>query len=577
MDRRVFCAAYLHLLFTKSAPCESLGCDWLNADLHQPITKKGPFWVLLAQIPAFDRKKTIKHLLLFKTDRMISFAPSTSQSISSAESGQRDMTQESENSPSSQNSSETTTENKTNLIVNYLPQSMNQEEIRALFNTIGKVSSCKLIRDKSTGQSLGYGFVNYANASDAEKAIKHFNGMRLKNKKIKVSLARPSSESIKGANLYICGLPKNITQDELEKIFSRCGKIITSRLLVDATTGASKGVGFIRFDQRSEAEVAIQELNGYRIPGSTEPITVKFASCPSSTRLLASLLPQVSPLTQIDVASLAAAAAATASFLGVPSTPQVAGMSNPQFPDLSNQQLMAALTTATNLRRQQQEQQMAWLQSAAGLGYPSNTNQAANVLSPQRLSWKNSGFAGGPMQSAAVSSLKMRYNPLGDLGSKNGIKPLAASPLPQIPDSSQQQQQQQQSTTAALQFLDQARLNALLASAAVSGTSLSPNSLGSSLPAVAGMSSVLPQQTRSSSDMLSTTLFAQPNDAALKQLMNLPFPSDVTHLNPLGLPTLGVSPEMLSSFSSGNAASPFFQIQRDYLDVTNDHPSLTTS
>lgn len=37
------------------------------------------------------------------------------------------------------------------------------------------------------GQSLGYGFVNYANASDAERAIKHFNGMQLKNKKIKVS------------------------------------------------------------------------------------------------------------------------------------------------------------------------------------------------------------------------------------------------------------------------------------------------------------------------------------------------------------------------------------------------------
>ncbi|VDL40358.1 unnamed protein product [Hymenolepis diminuta] len=350
---------------------------------------------------------------------MISFAPNTSQPMNSAENGQRSTSQEAEKSPSSQNSSEASTENKTNLIVNYLPQSMNQEEIRALFNTVGKVSSCKLIRDKSTGQSLGYGFVNYANASDAEKAIKHFNGMRLKNKKIKVSIARPSSESIKGANLYICGLPKNITQRELEEIFSRCGKIITSRLLVDPTTdtprypliclrSASKGVGFIRFDQRSEAEVAIQELNGYRIAGSTEPITVKFASCPSSTRLLASLLPQVTPLAQIDAASLAAAAAATASFLGVPSAPQVSGISSPQFPDLSNQQLMAALTTATNLRRQQQEQQMAWLQNAAGLGYTTNTNPAATALPSQRLSWKNSGFAGGPMQSAAVSSLKMR-------------------------------------------------------------------------------------------------------------------------------------------------------------------------
>ena len=47
-----------------------------------------------------------------------------------------------------------------------------------------------------------------------------------------------------------------------------------------------KGVGFIRFDQRNEAERAIKELNG-RIPeGATEPITVKFANSPSSTKAL---------------------------------------------------------------------------------------------------------------------------------------------------------------------------------------------------------------------------------------------------------------------------------------------------
>lgn len=39
---------------------------------------------------------------------------------------------------------------KTNLIVNYLPQTMTQEEIRSLFASIGEVESCKLIRDKPT-------------------------------------------------------------------------------------------------------------------------------------------------------------------------------------------------------------------------------------------------------------------------------------------------------------------------------------------------------------------------------------------------------------------------------------------
>jgi len=75
---------------------------------------------------------------------------------------------------------------KTNLIVNYLPQTMTQEEIRSLFSSIGEVESCKLIRDKVTGQSLGYGFVNYHRQEDAAKSIQTLNGLRLQNKTIKV-------------------------------------------------------------------------------------------------------------------------------------------------------------------------------------------------------------------------------------------------------------------------------------------------------------------------------------------------------------------------------------------------------
>ncbi|XP_063220357.1 ELAV-like protein 1 isoform X3 [Bacillus rossius redtenbacheri] len=201
----------------------------------------------------------------------------------------------SHNSSSQTNAGGQQEESKTNLIVNYLPQTMTQEEIRSLFSSIGEVESCKLIRDKVTGQSLGYGFVNYHRPEDAEKAINTLNGLRLQNKTIKVSYARPSSEAIKGANLYVSGLPKNMTQQDLENLFSPYGRIITSRILCDNITvrqfvsGAgdsipclSKGVGFIRFDQRIEAERAIQELNGTIPKGSTEPITVKFANNPSN-------------------------------------------------------------------------------------------------------------------------------------------------------------------------------------------------------------------------------------------------------------------------------------------------------
>ncbi|XP_014670348.1 PREDICTED: ELAV-like protein 3 isoform X2 [Priapulus caudatus] len=167
---------------------------------------------------------------------------------------------------------------KTNLIVNYLPQTMTQEEIKSLFGSIGEIESCKLIRDKTTGQSLGYGFVNYCRVEDAAKAISTLNGLRLQNKTIKVSFARPSSECIKGANLYVSGLPKYMTQQDLENIFSEFGEIITSRILCDSISG----VGFIRFDQRNEAELAIKKLNGSVPEGATEPITVKFANNPSN-------------------------------------------------------------------------------------------------------------------------------------------------------------------------------------------------------------------------------------------------------------------------------------------------------
>ncbi|VDP09824.1 unnamed protein product [Soboliphyme baturini] len=203
--------------------------------------------------------------------------------------------------------------NKTNVIVNYLPQSMTQDELKTLFGSMGKVESCKLVRDKITGEyqphlqlpsvvkhdthwlcldmsrfpfsnvtSLGYGFVNYVRAEDAQKAIDTLNGLRLQTKLIKVSFARPSSENIKGANLYVSSLPKTMKQSDLEQLFSPYGKIITSRILCDPVTGLSKGVGFVRFDKKEEAEEAIIRLNAFTPPGATEPINVKFANNPSS-------------------------------------------------------------------------------------------------------------------------------------------------------------------------------------------------------------------------------------------------------------------------------------------------------
>ena len=67
-------------------------------------------------------------------------------------------------SPDSSNGSE---DSKTNLIVNYLPQTMTQEEIRSLFSSVGEVESCKLIRDKVTGKLLLFQLTTYIKSNHA--------------------------------------------------------------------------------------------------------------------------------------------------------------------------------------------------------------------------------------------------------------------------------------------------------------------------------------------------------------------------------------------------------------------------
>ena len=171
----------------------------------------------------------------------------------------------------------------TNLIVNYLPQSLSEDDLRTLFSAVGIVQSCKLIKDKASGTSLGYGFVNYGTAAEAELAIQKLNGYHLESKVLKVSYARPSSVAIKNANVYVANLPPQLSHTELEALFQPYGSIITSKILVDPDTGLGKGVGFVRFDKYAEAETAITALNGKQLVGSQQPLMVKFANPPKVT------------------------------------------------------------------------------------------------------------------------------------------------------------------------------------------------------------------------------------------------------------------------------------------------------
>ncbi|EDW86187.2 uncharacterized protein Dwil_GK16696, isoform B [Drosophila willistoni] len=165
----------------------------------------------------------------------------------------------------------------TNLIINYLPQDMTDRELYNLFSSCGSINTCKIMRDFKTGYSFGYGFVDYNAEADSEDAIQKLNGFYVRNKRLKVSYARPGGQSIKDTNLYVINLSRNINDEMLDRIFSPFGQIVQRNILRDKLTGRPRGVAFVRYNKREEAQEAIKSLNNTIPEGGSQPIWVRLA------------------------------------------------------------------------------------------------------------------------------------------------------------------------------------------------------------------------------------------------------------------------------------------------------------
>lgn len=87
---------------------------------------------------------------------------------------------------------------ETKIYVGNLPYETTAEDLRELFAQAGTVESVDVIKDRETGRSKGFGFVQMSSQSEAEKAISLFNGYSLGNRELKVNPARPREESGRG-------------------------------------------------------------------------------------------------------------------------------------------------------------------------------------------------------------------------------------------------------------------------------------------------------------------------------------------------------------------------------------------
>lgn len=186
---------------------------------------------------------------------------------------------------------------KTNLIINYLPQNLTDDEFKSMFLSIGPLVSSKVVRDKATGMSYGFGFVEFVHECDAARAVSSLDGLHMQNKRIKVAHANKNEDGEdKGTNIYIKNIPKEYTEKELNEVFKPYGTITQSKILMDLNTGESRTVGFVAYETREQAECAITALNGKNPPKSQFPLYLKFADDPEKKKQKAAL--QSSPQIQ---------------------------------------------------------------------------------------------------------------------------------------------------------------------------------------------------------------------------------------------------------------------------------------
>merc|ERR1712113_929266 len=152
---------------------------------------------------------------------------------------------------------------KGNIFVKNLHESIDNKTLYDTFSVFGNILSCKVVIDKDTQKSRGYGYVHYVDDKSAKKAIEGVNGMTISDRKVHAELFKPREERIKNykyTNVYVKYIPKNWNEAVLKKIFEETtGGTIDKFEMWRHDYGVSACLNFSTSDA---AKTAVEKLNG---------------------------------------------------------------------------------------------------------------------------------------------------------------------------------------------------------------------------------------------------------------------------------------------------------------------------
>ena len=152
------------------------------------------------------------------------------------------------------------------LYVGDLKPEVNETRLFDLFNQVGPVASIRICRDAVTRMSLGYGYVNFHNVQDADRAIDTMNFQQIDGRPCRIMWSQrdPGLRKSGQGNIFIKNLATSLDNKDLYDLFSGFGTILSCKVVTDEH-GNSKGYGYIHFETQEAANQAVEKLNGKSI------------------------------------------------------------------------------------------------------------------------------------------------------------------------------------------------------------------------------------------------------------------------------------------------------------------------
>ncbi|XP_069356233.1 CUGBP Elav-like family member 1 isoform X3 [Maniola hyperantus] len=164
------------------------------------------------------------------------------------------------------------------MFVGQVPRSMDENDLRLMFEEFGRVHQINVLRDKITGTSKGCCFVTFftrkaaLKAQDALHNIKTLSGMHHP-----IQMKPADSENRNERKLFVGMLNKKLSENDVRALFAGHGAIEECTVLRDAQ-GQSKGCAFVTFVSKQAAIAAIKTLHhSQTMEGCSAPLVVKFA------------------------------------------------------------------------------------------------------------------------------------------------------------------------------------------------------------------------------------------------------------------------------------------------------------